>query len=276
MTFNRRVPSFTRFLDNMNATPSLTPGTAVTAGANNADGSAVAALSALPFDCELLVIGIGGFNTNTALGKVLLDILVDPAGGTSWASLIDDLLAGFTAISTASISVPLWYKFPLYIKAGSTLGLRARTAHTADITTGNVVLQAYGGNRNPQSWWCGQKVESIGITAASSKGTDFTPVSGSFSSWANFGSPLSAHAHAMQFACQGSDAASLGTNYNVEFGVGSTKIAPTMVKIMNTTELGWSTPLEPHVSLPSGAQLQVRGIANGTAEVLDVAAYAVQ
>jgi hypothetical protein len=50
---------------------------------------------------------------------------------------------------------------------------------------------AMGGNANPASWWCGQRVSAIGVDAANSRGTSHTPAAGlTVSGAANNGSGL--------------------------------------------------------------------------------------
>ena len=272
-------PGWAHCTSNITGTPSTTVGTAVTAGANNADGSSVALLTAVDHDVEYLVIQIAQFTLSGSLGKVLLDILVDPAGGSSWAStpLIEDLLAGFTPSLSTVVGPTQSYHFPLWLPSGCSIGARARTAHTATIA-GRVTMHAYGGNKRPDTWWCGRTVESVGITAASSKGTDHTPGnSGAFSAWASLGSVLSAPAGAVQFAVQGSDAASAANQYHFEFGVGSTRIgAPIWASFGTAESRAVSQQGLIFADLASGAQLQVRGTCSGASpEAIDVAAYAV-
>jgi hypothetical protein len=256
-------------------------GTGVTAGANDSDGSAVSGISALTHDCEYLVVGISNWTANGENSSTLLDILIDPAGGTSWSTdpLISDLLTGQAdAGTTNSDALPIVYHFPIWIKSGTSIGLRAQTARATDVS-GRVWLYAYGGNANPSSWWCGQHVTTIGVDTATSQGTNHTPGnSGAYSTWADLGSPLPATCGALQFAVQGTntDTTQAGLQYFFEFGVGSTRIGPNIWRSTTTGENG--TTISGGVlfsAQPSGTQLQVRATCSGTAEILDVAAYAV-
>src|SRR5215207_4816840 len=80
------------------ANPAVAPGTTVTPSATaNTDGTAQTLIPALSHDCEFLVISAGGYTAAAALASTALDILVDPAGGTSWSVLIDDLLVGYSS-----------------------------------------------------------------------------------------------------------------------------------------------------------------------------------
>lgn len=275
-----KPPSWGHCTTNITGTPTANAGTQVTAGANNADGSSAALLTNVSHDVEFLVIGFHSYNISTGNGSTLVDILIDPAGGSSWSTdpVINDLLAGQTLGTGNALPVTWWYFFPLWLKSGCSIGARARTAHTATIA-GRVIVCAYGGNANPASWWCGQSVESVAITAASSKGTDHTAGNtGAYSAWTNLGSTLSKPCGALQFGVHGtnSDTTQASNAYFFEFGVGSTRIGPPIIRCTNTSEAGWVSPSGPiFCALPSGTQLQVRGSCSGTAEVIDVAAYAV-
>lgn len=281
-------PSWAHWSDNLGAAPSsdgLTFGTGVTAGASNTDGSAATLLSALAHDCEYLVLGLSGFGQTGANSSALLDLMIDPAGGTDWSELIADLLAGYTHpfdwdSGSAGVGVPRMYHFPLWIPAGASIGARARTAHTAAIT-GRVVAYGAGGNRNPASWWCGQKVETVGtFNAAASIGQAHTPgASGAFSSWTSLGSATGADTGAVQWAVQGEmDASATGRVYHFEFGAGSNRIGPRfMVGVTGAESSARFSPGPVFAQIPSGTQLQLRAACGAASpQPLDCAAYVVQ
>lgn len=176
-------PAFAHWSDNLRfASPDgfIGVGSAVVPGASNADGSAVTLLPALTHDCEYLVLAVSGFGLSGSNTSALLDILIDPAGGTSWSELISDLLCGFTVVidydALGNLGVPLMYHFPLWLPAGTSIGALARCAHgSAFANAPRVIAYAAGGNRNPASWWCGQRVETVGtFVAASSIGQAHT------------------------------------------------------------------------------------------------------
>lgn len=162
-------PSFAHWSDNL-AFPSgdgLDYGTPVVPGVSSSDGSPVTVLPALAHDCEYLVLGIAGFNTSGQDGAALMDLLVDPAGGTSWSELISDPLCGWTSTVDLDVSAgvsgpPLMYHFPVWAPAGASIGARARYAHSVAPVSPRVIAYAAGGNKNPATWWCGQKVETVG------------------------------------------------------------------------------------------------------------------
>jgi hypothetical protein len=282
-------PSFGRWSDNI-ASPSsdgIDYGTGVTPGTSSVDGSAVEILPALAHDCEYLVLAISGFAISGNDSSALLDILVDPAGGTSWATLISDLLAGYTSFmeidaASGNFGIPLMYHFPIWIPAGTSIGAQARfAAGSTPAAAPRVVVFAAGGNKHPASWWCGQKVETVGnFNAASSRGQTHTAgASGSFSSWASLGSATASRAGAAQFAVQGpGSGAVVGKVYRFEFGAGSNRIGPPVYRGMGGQEVGTHFfPGPVFCDIPAGTQMQVRGACGVTSpQTLDVAAYLVQ
>ncbi len=283
---NSAGPDWAYCTHNFPSTPSmLAPGATCTPGTSDSDGTAVDLFgSALTHDVEYLKLGFTYAQPTSGNNDVLATILIDPAGGTSWATLIPFLICGATC-TTTNVSdttpggiFPCWYDFPLWIPSGATIGVQARTAHTSAGTL-SVTAIAHGGNANPASWWCGQRVTGIGITEASSTGTAHTAGnSGSFSTWTNIGSTLPADCGALQWGVNG-EGDSFYTNdrtYQFEFGVGSVRIGPPILKAINGNEAGSSSIVGPvFKQLASGTQLMVRGTCSGSAVSLGVGAYAV-
>jgi hypothetical protein len=275
--------AFAHCTDNLSG---LTPevgialGTSVTAAAGaNADGTAVSVIAALTHDVHYLTIGIGSAVSTTSVDTAaLMDILVDPAGGTTWAAFIDDLVCGFCpAMSSGSIGLSQYYHFPVWIKSGSSIGAQVRSATASHGL--QVVIWAYGEPSRPDAWWCGHQVESLGINAASSKGTDITPGSSTATfSWTNVGSATSGRYGAIQFGQNGSDGISAAQSYHTQIGIGSARVpgTPTFNWGGNTTE---SSSRSGHglvwCDIPEGTQMQVGACCSGAAEVYDVALYGV-
>lgn len=274
MSLATSPPVFSYCSDNYAATPVTVPGTLWTAGASGSDGTAVTCLSALAHDVHFLRVRIGGIATAGADHNAAADLLVDPAGGSSWSPLINDLVCGFTtAVLTAGFS---WgYEFPIFIKAGTSVGFRGKTTHSADGTGGVVLIEAFGEPANPAMWWCGSGVETLGI--ADAKGTAITPAdSGGAGTWTSVGSTTTQHYKTIQLGINGSDSNSLAVAYHFEMGAGSQKI-PGSSKVhltLNTSETG------PHhnmgvvgCNIPIGTQMQVRGTCSGVAENVYAALY---
>jgi hypothetical protein len=269
---------FANEVDNNTGTPNASsPGTSVTPGTSNADGTAVSVLSGLSFDAHYLVVGLSGFLVSTAAFYCLLDVLADPAGGTSWGSFIDDLVCGMTVAQAATVGTELWYYFPVFIKSGTSLGVQARTSHSA-AGAGKVIMYAYGNPSRPEMWWCGQKVETLGVTAASSVGTNVTPGnSGAFGSWTTIGTSTQRYG-AIQHAHNGTDSSSAALGYYWQIGAGSQQLpgSPTLYTCMGTGESGARSGHQLiHCDIPASTTLQLRATCSGTAEVHNCAIYGV-
>lgn len=279
--FAREPFYFGNHADNLSGSPSATPGTNFTAGASSADGSAVSVLSALAFDCHYLIIGLGGIGGAVLDTACLADVLIDPAGGTSWSGLIDDLICGHSPTPAAgTIGIQCWYHFPLWIPAGASLGLQARQFSGSAQTNGRVIMFAYGPPSRPEQWSCGTKVESVGTDPANSRGTNITPGnSGAFGSWTNIGSVTAFSHMAIQFGMNGTDDIAQAIHYHFEIGYSSARLpgSPTFHTSVGTSETQTfcAPPMPIWCDIAAGTQLQARGKASGTAEVHDVAFYGV-
>lgn len=289
-------PAFAHWTDNFG-----TPGTgasaatdgygvAMTAGTSSADGSVTEIVPALAHDCEYLWLGIQGFAISGSASSALLDIMIDPAGGTSWSELISDLVVGgasamsWALVSTSvALGLPLGFHFPLWIRAGASIGARARFAGASAPTNSRVMAIVAGGNKNPASWWCGQKVETVGtLDAANSRGQVVSPGgSGAFGSWTNLGSTTGARAGAAQWAVGCPPTNTAGENsFLWEFGYGSTRLGPRLMKGTTTGERQSGPMAMPFFcDIPAGTQIQVRGMCGSAlaspATDMDCAAYLV-
>ena len=156
-------------------------GVAVTPG-NNTKGAYATLISAANFanDAYGILIHINSGATSAAARDMLIDIGTDPAGGTTFGVVIPDLLG--SAAGTAIVGGGIWYYFPLFIKAGSTLGARA-SVNNATVGTVRVNAIVYGRPRRPEYVKAGQKVTAYGITAGTSSGTAVTSGTTSDGTW---------------------------------------------------------------------------------------------
>jgi hypothetical protein len=237
--------------------------------------------TALTHDVHYVVIGITGINASGFISNSLTDILYDPAGGTSWSVLIEDLVSGFTAGSTAgTVCFAQYYCFPLWVKAGATFGVTAKTSRGAPgYENGRIGLWLYGEPNRPEMWWCGQKVEGVGVDASTSSGTNITPGNtGAWSSWTNIGSTTNGRYGAIQFGWNGTDSSALGQGSYWQIGFDSVQLAgsPTMFISTSTAEVSARCPFGPiWTDIPAGKQLQVRATSSGAAEANNVALYGV-
>lgn len=175
--------------DNWGASPSTTPGTSVVPGATNAEGSWTQIASAANIAKAIYWISlyVQGGATSAAAKNHLLDIGVDPAGGTSYTAIISDLPVG--ASQTAGGATP-HFLFPFFIPAGSSVAVRIQGNNN---TAGTVRVSAkfYGDPSNPELVPVGQFSESIGTGGVNSGGVTVTPGNGAFGSYAQLGTTTS-------------------------------------------------------------------------------------
>jgi len=267
-------------VDNITGTPGAAiPGTGVPSGSANGDGANANVISALAADVCYVVLAISDIVTAAEDNSALMDILIDRAGGTSYSSLIDDLVCGFGGGGSGGTANPVHiYHFPLWIPAGASIGARCRkTGATA--TTARLAMWLYGRPRNPDAWWCGQGVESVGVVAATSKGTAHTPGnSGAFSSFATIGTTTRRFG-SVQLGMQSGQSVQNALSYHWQLGLGGAQIpgTPTVHESESTGEAmsrhGPSTPI--WCDIPGGSTLQTRATCSGTAQAHNVAAYGV-
>ena len=165
-------------------TPSATPGTSVVPGASNAEGAwtQVATAGNIAYDVELIYIAIGGGNTTANDKSHLLDIGVDPAGGTSYTAVISNIVCGQSqAITTGQCQ----FVFPLRIKAGSSVAVRVQGSN-ATAGTVRVVAKFYGRSSEPSERMVGSFSETIGAIT-NSGGVSVTPGSTAEGAWTSLG-----------------------------------------------------------------------------------------
>lgn len=205
-------------VDNLaGATPSVTPGTSFNIGGGNSDGAAVSVIT-LTKDIHYLALIAGGTSQGAEDNSATMDILVDPAGGTSWATFITGLVIGSSAQPSATQRLAHDYHFPITIKAGSAIGVVSRKTG-ATTNTGRVIMWAFGSSKRNEIKWSGQKVETLGLTTAS-KGTAHTAGnSGAFSAYATIGTSTRKYS-AIQFGFNSVDSNTQQNAYHWQIGAG--------------------------------------------------------
>lgn len=267
--------------DNLTGTPvSGTPGTGIAAGTSSSDGTSTAVLTALAHDVHFLVVALGGYGAAGVNANTLFDVLVDPAGGTSWTAFINDLVCGMTPPpATTNAGIQVYYYFPVFIKSGTSVGGRARQSGTGAVANPRVMMWAFGNPSRPDAWWCGSGVETLGAVPTSSQGTTITPgASGVAGTWTTIGT--STHPYgALQFGIQGPDGTATAKGGYWELGISSLVFpaAQTLYTAVNTAESNARTGTVVPIwcDIPSNTTFQMRGTLSGAAENYNGAVYGV-
>lgn len=273
--------TFTRFASNYGTgnVPQRV-GTDATGG-NSVYGASVTLLSAIDFEACLMYLRWYEGTVSTANTATLFDVLIDPAGGTTWAStpLVADILAGFgVAASTAMVARNLL--LPIRIPSGASLGIRARS-----LTTGRpikVVVDVFGLDNPSNAFRSGSKVITLGPDAAVFQGTSVSPsaTANTFGSWTNIGSPLESDVFSINQVNGGvhNSASWTSGQYVTEVGYSSTTLAgPALWTDCTGGEAVYTNPGLPiSAVVPAGTQMQVRAKSRlASAPAISMAIYAV-
>lgn len=252
-------------------TPSLTPGVVVTPGSGS-KGSYVELAAALAFDVYFIRVWVVAGSTSATIRDILMDIHIDQAGGTAYAALggITDL---FVPQASSAVNSGRWFCFPLFIKAGSTVGVRGRANNTS---TFRVAIWFFGSPTKPENIAVAQYSETIGVSG--NGGTPFTcGNSGAWGSWTSLGSttrPLW-HWHLAFGHNVGTTTAQMYFAELAYSSDGSNFITIIPCKPMfnpGTSEISGSPMLDGQWEVPAGGTLYVRGSATGTAETTEAVA----
>jgi len=166
------VNEFNWTADNFGATFSEAGlGTSMTTGAENTKGTAVTLLSGATVTDDVYGIALNFFNgaTSGAARQFMADLLVDEAGGTSYSVKIANLMADAPSI----IFTGYQYYFPIFIKAGSSIGMQAQ-CQAATISL-RAAIKVFGKPSHPHLLSVGTRVETFGANTATTTGTGITP-----------------------------------------------------------------------------------------------------
>lgn len=170
--------------DNWGANPSATIGTSVTPGTSSAEGSwtQVASSGNIAQDVYGFYLKIFAGATSGASKLHVLDIGVDPAGGTSYSAVITDLVCGDSPSLTVAGNRE--HYFPFFIKAGSSVAVRISGSNATPGTV-RVAMRFYGVLSNQMQFPAGTYSESYGVTGTA--GTSITPGNAADGSWVSLG-----------------------------------------------------------------------------------------
>jgi hypothetical protein len=172
--------------DNWGTNPSATPGTSVTSGNSNAEGTytQIASSANIAQDVYGMEIRVSD-NSGTGAQNHLMDIGVDPAGGTSYSAIISNIVCGGAPAITAAPFGGHHFTFPMFIKAGSSVAVRIQGSNaTAGTLRVSAVFYMYPSR--PEAFPVGSFSETIG-TITDSSGTSVTPGNAADGSWASLG-----------------------------------------------------------------------------------------
>jgi hypothetical protein len=186
MLFVPGLSAYNFTYDNWGSNPASTIGTAVTPGASNAAGSwtQVASSANIAQDVYWIYFQVHTGSTAAAAKPQLLDIGVDPAGGTSYVAVISNVQVGMSPSLAQAGNRE--FCFPMYIKGGSSVAVRIRGAN-ATAGTVRVPIRFYGQPTRPDAVPRGTFSETLGADTGTSLGTSITPGNAADGSWVDLG-----------------------------------------------------------------------------------------
>lgn len=172
--------------DNWGTNPASTIGTSVTPGASNTLGSwtQLASSANIANEVGAIYLQVHSGATSGASKPQLLDIGIDPAGGTSYTAILSNMEIGM-APSLTQAGAREFY-FPICIPAGASVAARIRGAN-ATAGTVRVAARFYGRTSNGLALPVGSFSETLGANTTYSGGADVTPGNAANGSWADLG-----------------------------------------------------------------------------------------
>jgi hypothetical protein len=174
---------------NWGTNPSATPGTSVIPGASNAEGAwtQIASSANIAQDVYWLAVQVFSGGTASSQKDHLLDIGVDPGGGTAYVAAISNIVCGESGGIGGAL--PL-FVFPLFIKAGSSVAARVQ-GNNATAGTIFIIATFKGQPSRPEAVPVGMFSETIG-TITNSAGPSFTPGNAADGTWVSLGTTTKA------------------------------------------------------------------------------------
>ncbi len=250
MLFSPGLSSYGFQVDNWGTNPSAAPGTSITPGASNAEGSPfveVIAGSALTEDCYWIFIKVYGGNTVSNAKNHLLDIGIDPAGGTSWTEVIANIVCGGTA---SLVQGGRDFLFPFRIAAGSSVAVRIQGSN-ATAGTVFVVAQLYGRPSHPETVPTGTFAHTFG-TITNSSGPTVTPGNAADGTWVDLGQTGFTYWW-FQLGYQIDNGTVTAENTYIELGYGNGSNKTTIMRLQhqgNTSEI-LVAPIQTNLIMPA-------------------------
>jgi hypothetical protein len=259
----------------LNTAPSTTPGVSVTPGSGSKGSYAQLTSGAnLSQDCYGILLWFHAGNTTATIRDILADIGLDPGGGTSY-SQVGGINNIFVPQAANAVGTGRWFYFPLFIKAGTSVGMRAQANSTTAFRCKAVF---YGQPTHPENVAVGTYSETIGVSG--NGGTAFT--CGNTAAWGSW-TPLGTTTRPCwywQLAYGHNVGTTTAQMYYAELGFGDGTNMVTIIRMMpmfnaGTAEASGNSLFPGYYEVPEGATLYVRGSATGTAETTEAVAVGI-
>ncbi len=220
--FNWQWSNYSSVRPAQNSLGSTLPGNNVTINTKDSWGQ-VASSGNVSQDVFGLWIAAAGIASTGEDRACLMDVGVDPAGGSSYGVLIPNLIISCApALWTSGMQQ---YYFPIWIRAGSTIAVRQQV--NGATRASEVLLKLFGDPLLGEGWdpKVGTFVQDYGTATASSEGTAVTSGTTSEGAWTALASSIARPIWHMQggFSIRNSTMTALAWHLDIGAGDASNK-----------------------------------------------------
>jgi len=258
--------------------PAAAQGVSVVPANTNAYGNWVQLFSALTYPSRGIAIVINSNSASNAVRNSAIRLGIDEAGGTNYTEWIGGLLGGSAAPYNIG-GAGVWYYFPIYIPAGSTVGVAARGTVTTAFRVGAwLQQQPYDSSMNRR----GAFVETFGVTlgAGSATGTTVTAGTTAEGAWVQLGTTTN-RCWWWQLGFQlGTADTNVGANVlHLDLAVGNVTTKDLIIQdypvMTNATEqlTNGLTTAGCEFDVPAGSTIYGRVQNSGTNDIYQISAY---
>jgi hypothetical protein len=173
-------------------------------------------------DCFELLININNGVVNATARDILVTIGLDAAGGSSFTDFISHLLGSCSANYTATQpgQTGVWYRFPIFVKAGTSIGAKA-SVNNATVGTVNCHVVAHCRPENTRGLKYGTFVDTYGANTAASNGTGVTEGQGSEGTYVALSSTLTRPIWGLEFGVGINNSNMAAATRHVDVAIGS-------------------------------------------------------
>lgn len=252
--------------------PSTTAwGTSITPGSNTMGTATSLGITATKA-CYAIAVYISNSATSAAVRCGLTNIMMDPAGGTTYTTVLLPYLASGCAGPFGGVTTNgIFYYFPIYIPAGATIAAQAQANTT--LTAFPVAVWLFTDPSNPETLAYGYKCEAIGAVTATSQGTGVTSGTTADGTWTSLGTSTQQNWWWQQ-GVQINNSVITAMAYSAQISADNNATTPKLITddmIINTSsteQIGYANPSSPNramCSVASGTAIYGRMQCSGTA-----------
>jgi hypothetical protein len=161
-------------------------GTSITPGTSNSYGSytSILAGSGITQDCYGILLTFTSAGSGATTSTKIATLGIDPAGGTSYQTLIPDLACSNPTPFNRG-AAGYWYYFPLRVPAGAQLAIKGANSGTTGTLAFRASIWLFGQPSNEENLRFGSFVQAIGVSGTT--GVSLTPGTTSEGAWVSLG-----------------------------------------------------------------------------------------